>query len=213
MHVMTGILETADLPTARSDELALAAFRLFSSRGIDGVNMDAVAAEAGVTKGSLYWHYSSKKEVVLAACGIYYRRWRENMAEATQHAVSRYQALEAAVAFSVRDCLLHDANRVFTLEIIASSLYDPDIRASWAGFQEEVERHFLGLVHRAVGAGELEQENVDGAVEVMVTAMEGTKQLALFRPFSAAPDNEARIRQQLLGLLGRPVAARVPAAG
>ncbi|MEE6281571.1 TetR/AcrR family transcriptional regulator [Georgenia sunbinii] len=195
---------TTEAPVARSDELAQAAFRLFSSRGIAGVNMDAIAAEAGVTKGSLYWHYSSKKEVVLAACAVYYQRWRKNMGAALEGAQSRFAAVEAAIAFSVRDCLLDDANRVFTLEIIASSLYDEEIRASWAGFQDEVERHFLGLVHRAVGAGELEVDDVDGAVEVMVSAMEGVKQLALFRPFTAAPDSEVRIRRQLASLLGRP---------
>ena len=192
-------------PVARSDELAQAAFRLFSSRGIAGVNMDAIAAEAGVTKGSLYWHYSSKKDVVLAACAVYYQRWRKNMAAALDGAPSRFAAVEAAIAYSVRDCLLDDANRVFTLEIIASSLYDEDIRASWGSFQDEVDRHFLGLVHRAVGAGELELDDVDGAVEVMISAMEGIKQLALFRPFTAAPDSEVRVRRQLTSLLGRPV--------
>ena len=40
-----------------SDKLASCAFSLFSSRGIDRVRMDDIAASAGVTKGSLYWHY------------------------------------------------------------------------------------------------------------------------------------------------------------
>jgi len=43
--------------------LAAAAFDLFSQRGIARVRMDEIAAVAGVTKGSLYWHYQSKREV------------------------------------------------------------------------------------------------------------------------------------------------------
>jgi AcrR family transcriptional regulator len=197
------VTETTTATAARSDELALAAFRLFSTRGIVGVNMDAIAAEAGVTKGSLYWHYSSKKEVVLAACAVYYRRWRDNMASATEGAPSRLAAVEAAVAYSVRDCLLDDENRVFTTEIVAQALYDTDVRASWAGFLDEAERYFLGLVHRAVGAGEIDLDDVDGAVELMFSAMEGIKQTALFRPLSGTSESETRIRRQLMSLLGR----------
>ena len=58
-------------------KLAKSAFELFAQRGIKNVNLDEVAAHAGVTKGSLYWHYKSKKEVILAACAYYYRRWQQ----------------------------------------------------------------------------------------------------------------------------------------
>src|SRR5690242_8985708 len=139
----------------KADELAQAAFALFCSRGIDGVNLDQIAAAAGVTKGSLYWHYSSKKDVILAAADLYYTRWREEMAAATGPAVTMVDKLEAAIAYSVRSCLLNDANRIFSTEVIALSVYDSDLRASWANFQDEVDRFFLGLTHQAVGNGEL----------------------------------------------------------
>ena len=38
--------------------LAAGAFRLFAKKGIRNVNLDTVAATAGVTKGSLYWRES-----------------------------------------------------------------------------------------------------------------------------------------------------------
>ena len=140
---------------AKAEELAQAAFDLFCSRGIDRVNLDEIAAAAGVTKGSLYWHYASKKEVVLAACDLYYARWREQIGAATGDAETAYGKLEAAIAYSVRSCLLDEANRVFSTEIVALSLYDTEVRASWAGFLDETERFFLGLTHQAVGRGEL----------------------------------------------------------
>jgi AcrR family transcriptional regulator len=42
-------------------KLAKSAFVLFSQRGIRNVNLDEIAAHAGVTKGSLYWHYKTTK--------------------------------------------------------------------------------------------------------------------------------------------------------
>lgn len=187
---------------ARPEALATAALELFSTRGVDGVSMDDIAAGAGVTKGSLYWHYSSKREIVLAACGQYYLRWRENMSAAVDSAETAFGRLEAAVDFSVRSCLLDDGNRVFTTEIVAISLTDEDVRASWAGFLDETERLFLGLAHRSVGAGELECDDVDRAVDLLLAAMEGVKQMALFRPQYSEASKATRTTDGLLSLLG-----------
>ncbi|UNK71865.1 TetR/AcrR family transcriptional regulator [Microbacterium sp. H1-D42] len=191
---------------AKAESLAIAAFELFSTRGIDGVSMDDVAARAGVTKGSLYWHYSSKKEIILAACVQYYARWRVQMAEATEQTSAPWDRVVAAVEFSVHSCLLDEANRVFTTEIVALALYDTEVRASWSGFLDETERLFLGLTHRAVGAGQLKCDDVDRAVELLLAAMEGVKQLTLFRPRYAAGDSAERTTRSLLSLLGAPTA-------
>jgi len=167
--------------------------------------MDDIATAAGVTKGSLYWHYSSKKEVILAACNYYYEEWRRNISEAMDRAETPIDKLRAATEFSVRSCLLDNANRIFTTEVIALALYDSDVRAIWAAFLDETERLFLGLTHRAVGAGEIECDDVDRAVEVMMAAMEGAKQLALFRPFLSAPGSADRLTNELMSLLGAEV--------
>lgn len=194
---------------ARPEELARAALELFSSRGVDGVSMDDIAAGAGVTKGSLYWHYSSKREIVLAACAQYYQRWREDMTAAVDAADTAFGRLDAAVDLSVRNCLLDDRNRVFTTEIVAIALTDEEIRASWAAFLDETERLFLGLTHRAVGAEELECDDVDGAVDLLMAAMEGVKQMTLFRPRRSDASAAARTTDQLLSVLGH---RRVPAS-
>lgn len=186
----------------KSDELTAAAFDLFSSRGIDRVSLDEIAAAAGVTKGSIYWHFSSKKEVVVAASHLYYANWRKQIAAAMEPHTSAYAKLDAAIAFSVSSCLLDERNRIFSTEVIALSLYDLEVRAGWSGFTDETERLFLGLCHQAVGSGELVCPDVDRAVDLMLAAMEGIKQLALFRPQICAPQSEQRICNRLLTLLG-----------
>lgn len=187
---------------SRPDELAEAAFVLFSQRGIDGVNMDAIARGVGVTKGSLYWHYSSKKDVVLAACDVYYSRWRTDIAASVAAAATPYDRVEAAIRYSVRACLLDDGNRIFTTEIFALSLYDPEVRKSWAGFLGEAERFFLALTEDAVAQNELDEDRLAGRVRLMLSAMEGIKQDALFRPSIFAADSEDSVVAQLLDMVG-----------
>jgi AcrR family transcriptional regulator len=52
--------------SATRDRIVSAASKLFYSEGIRGVSVDAVAAKAGVTKRTLYYHFRSKDDLVAA---------------------------------------------------------------------------------------------------------------------------------------------------
>ena len=49
------------------DRLLRAARRVFAERGYGAASLDAIAAEAGVTKGGVYFHFASKEELFFAA--------------------------------------------------------------------------------------------------------------------------------------------------
>lgn len=74
------MLGMAPVPTR--DRIVAAANRLFYREGIRAVSVDAVAAEAGITKRSLYYHFKSKDELIEAYLAYRdqpnldaYRRW------------------------------------------------------------------------------------------------------------------------------------------
>src|ERR1700759_685779 len=52
--------------SATRDRIIAAASKLFYSEGIRAVSVDAVAAKAGVTKRTLYYHFDSKDELIAA---------------------------------------------------------------------------------------------------------------------------------------------------
>src|SRR5436190_19686677 len=47
------------------DELLTAALRVFARRGYREAGVDEIAAEAGYSKGALYWHFSGKDELLM----------------------------------------------------------------------------------------------------------------------------------------------------
>jgi AcrR family transcriptional regulator len=61
-------------PAERPDELATAALKLFCRRGYYATSIDDVAREAGVTKGAVYHHFSSKEELLVTALEGYWQR-------------------------------------------------------------------------------------------------------------------------------------------
>jgi AcrR family transcriptional regulator len=53
-------------PAERRELIARAAERAFGREGYDGASLEAIAADAGVTKPVLYRHFASKEELYLA---------------------------------------------------------------------------------------------------------------------------------------------------
>lgn len=192
-------------PREMPAELAEAAFDLFSERGVRNVHLDEVAARAGVTKGSLYWHYDSKKDLLEAACLHYYRTWQRRIHAEVSRSADPLERLELALRSSVRSCLLDERNRIFSTEIFAMSLHDPDLRRGWAQFYDTVREFYVGLFEAARAAGRLDTADPRGSVNLMLHCFEGIKQRASFEP-EILSQGEAIVRQ-LLGILvgpGRP---------
>jgi AcrR family transcriptional regulator len=189
---------TVDMP----DKLAECAFKLFSERGIDRVTMDDIAASAGVTKGSLYWHYRSKGEVIHAACRHYYNGWRTQMEREISKVPDPGDRLALAIRSSVRTCLIDEGNRTFTLELFTLSIHDIEIRKGWRAFFDGVKVFYISLLKEARESGGASAKDPETAVDLMLAAMEGYKLRALFEPQLCARSAERRIAGELLGLVG-----------
>lgn len=188
--------------------LASSAYTLFSQHGFDGVNLDQIAAHAGVTKGSLYWHFNSKRELIHAACAYYYRMYQRRINESLAGIRDPAQRLEQTLRVAVRTCLMDQANRVFTMEIFTASVHDPDLRRGWRQFYDSVREFYIGLVRAAAAAGAIQVADVEQSVNVMLAAMEGIKLRALFEPEICSPSEEQRILEGLKEILGFPAASK-----
>lgn len=187
---------------AMSDKLASCAFSLFSDRGIDRVRMDDIAASAGVTKGSLYWHYRSKGEVIHAACQYYYQGWHAQMKREIATAPTPGERLARAIRSSVRTCLIDKGNRTFTLELFTLSIHDDEVRRGWRSFFDGVKSFYITLLQESMASGELAAGDPELAVDLMLAAMEGYKLRALFEPELCARNTEHRIAGELLKIVG-----------
>jgi AcrR family transcriptional regulator len=183
-------------------KLAESAFQLFSRHGVKQVNLDQVAGNAGVTKGSLYWHFRSKHDVVKAACLHYYGSYHRRMNEEISPIVDPLERLEHTLRYAVRTCLLDAGNRIFTMEVFTMSVHDEDIRRGWQQFYDSVRSFYVGLVKSAIVAGELQVEDPEQAVNVMLATMEGIKLRALFEPEICTAVEENRIVDSLRDILG-----------
>ena len=57
--------DAGDTDEKSKDRILTAAYKTISRHGYAAATVDKIAAEAGLTKGSVYWHFATKKELFL----------------------------------------------------------------------------------------------------------------------------------------------------
>jgi len=65
-------MATQPAPTDKSERILEAALELFAEQGFNGTAIPQIAKRAGVSVGTIYWHFDSKEAVVNAL----YRHWK-----------------------------------------------------------------------------------------------------------------------------------------
>jgi AcrR family transcriptional regulator len=151
----------------RMGEIIQASVDEFLEKGYDGTSMEAIARRAGVSKGGLYHHFSSKDEILLLAN----QKLNEPVAA---------MMLEAANKPSVSDGLCwyienylqywqnHKKEMVFYILSFAKLLDNPSLWEMYASYTKDTIVYFQALYQQGIDAGEFAPHSAyDSAVAVM----------------------------------------------
>jgi len=182
-------------------KFAESAYALFSERGFGQVNLDEIAARAGVTKGSLYWHFKSRQELILASCDHFYRTWDALLQAEIAATADPEQRLQRVVLCCVDNCVLNGPMRNFALSVFVAALHDEEIRAGWIRFDNMVRELFIGLVEDVRGTGKIPTADPARAVDLMLAMMDGIERRAAFTPEMCVPENRQLICENLMQIL------------
>lgn len=80
-------------------EIHRAALELFSSRGYEKTSLREIAEQVGITKASLYYHYSSKQDLLQAIIGTFFDDIKAVFAQVDELTWSPERELEVVGAY------------------------------------------------------------------------------------------------------------------
>jgi AcrR family transcriptional regulator len=162
-------------PTLTASDWAEAALQLIAEQGLSALTVSALAARLGVTKGSFYWHFRGRSELIAAALGRWEqrattdamrgldavtdpRRRLELMLDAASQP-PRSRSLYAALAEAAGDPVVRRAldrvasARIAYLERCYTNLrFAPALSSSYAVRAYAAYRGLLQLAHEAAAA-------------------------------------------------------------
>ena len=141
-------LTQADRAGATRAELIAAARRLFADRGYAGVGTEEIVRAAGLTRGALYHHFESKRELLAAV----YEQVESEITEriATQAFSSGAAPADAIEALRLGAELFLDA--CLEPEVQRIVLLDAPAVLGWERWHEVASRYGLGLIEATLQA-------------------------------------------------------------
>jgi AcrR family transcriptional regulator len=176
------------------------ATRLFAERGYDRTSIEAVLAESGVSRGSLYHHFPGKDALFWAVLEGIATRIGEQMATAAKDAPDPIAELRAECLAWIRLA----ADPVIQQVVLT----DAPAVLGWQRWRELDEQNSLGpirtVLEYAAGAGRIERRHVDAFAHIVLAAI-GEIALMIARagePAAALSAGESAVAEFLDRLLG-----------
>jgi AcrR family transcriptional regulator len=132
--------------------------------------MDDLARASGLSKGSLYWHFSSKEEVFLAL----FDRWVEPIFDAWSRLETEGRSSLDLVRALGEISVEMLASGPLPLGAWAEFLLQPKARERYASMLRQSRERLAVLVRRGVERGEIRDLDPEGIAVALTAAVEGT---------------------------------------
>lgn len=172
-----------DVSEARREQILDAAETVFGQRGFNEARMDDIVAEAGLSKGALYWYYKSKDAIILALLdrvfGREFRRAEQLLSEPLPASQKLSEFMQA---------VMDDIARMRHLlpigyEFVALAARRKAVREAIGGYYQQYQQLLSELFRQGIESGEFRPVDPEYASMLVIAQAEG---LALM--WFVAPD-------------------------
>jgi AcrR family transcriptional regulator len=157
------------------------ATRLFAAQGYDGTSIEAVLAESGVSRGSLYHHFPGKEALFLAVFEALGDRLGADMTAAIQDAANPVEMLRTACVAWIRQ-----AGDPVVQQIM---LIDAQAVLGWQRWRE-LDEPALAMIRHALGyaaeAGAVDPRHVDVFAHIVMATLNEVAMMIALADDSAA---------------------------
>jgi TetR/AcrR family acrAB operon transcriptional repressor len=123
-------------------KILCSANRVFAKHGYHGATLDLVAHDAGMTKGAVYWHFSSKSDLFLALCEQSLDQLLDRLPKQVDEVLASANPMEALsllLASEFESCKKDNGERSLLFFEFVSNSRDPQVRA-------KLNKAFAGLI-------------------------------------------------------------------
>jgi AcrR family transcriptional regulator len=196
-----------DVSEARTNQILDAAAAVFARLGFHQARMDDIVAEAGLSKGALYWYFTSKDAIITALL--------ERVFAHSLHDLDMPREAEGSVSARLprlTERIVAELQRLAHLQPIAFEFYA--VAARHKTVRQFLKEYFAryraalaALVQQGIDRGEFRALDADATALAIVAVYEGLALLWAVDPGAARWDAQAETAMRLL-LEGLHIGAR-----
>jgi len=159
----------------RRAHILKAALTSFARKGYHQTTMDDIVQEAGLSKGGVYWHFGSKKELFISLFEPMMIGMEEYMTASLASQVSAREKLGAILDMFATFATADEFQDIMPLmiNVWAQNLQDPDINEIVTGIYNRFQASFVQLIQDGVANGEFKPVNAPALASILFAMYDG----------------------------------------
>ncbi len=170
------------LKEERRRQILEAAVAVFTQKGFHAANVSDVAAQAGVSQGTIYWYFESKEELFTAAILSLFEDFDQVTLATLNQCPTAADKLRALGQIMKE---FADSAGALFMRFLEFWAANPERAAGfevWTGLLSEYKDMLVQIIDEGVQAGELRPVDADSLVWAMLAAYDGLAAYVMFMP-------------------------------
>lgn len=160
----------------RRQQILEAAMECFIRNGYAHTRVDDIAREAGLSKGGIYFHFPSKRDIFDALQEIEIERTMNAVLEAQNSSESAVMKLQQLAWRLVVEFGSNEAHRKFLIVLGEMGIRNPEVRERIVASHEAYLEVITDQIRAGIEAGEIRKMNPDMAALVLKLLVDGIEQ-------------------------------------
>jgi AcrR family transcriptional regulator len=187
-----------DVSEERKDQILDAASEVFTEKGLQKARMDDIVEQSGLSKGTLYWYFKSKDDIVI---GIFERLFARELAELSNLVADKRPAATRLLIYTER--VIKDVFRLLRFAPIAFEFLSFAFRRKYFkdAFKVYLKTHMdilVPIIQQGVESGEFRDISPQEAAIAIGAIFEGTILLWVYDNALVEPEIHIRSGTEIL---------------
>jgi AcrR family transcriptional regulator len=164
----------------RKTQILNAAEAVLTKKGVDEARMDDIAAETGLSKGTLYLYFKHKEDLILAILDRIFQREFRDMEQLLTREESAREILLQFAEFAIRDLQAMTSLTPLTYEFLGMAFRNRVVQKAFRRYFQRFMNILVPIVERGIRRGEFRAVDPQKAAIALGAVMEGTMLLAVY---------------------------------
>lgn len=194
-----------DISAERKNQILDAAMVVFARSGFHEARMDDIVQEAGLSKGTLYWYFKSKEEIITAISQRLFATDIQSVEDLLKAEGTVSERLQWLIRERVQGLQEMSSVVAILFEFYAAALHQDGVRQFIKAYFQNFHELLVALIQQGIERGEFRPVDVLAAATALDAVFEGLIVRWLIDPDAVqwASLGEAAIRLTLDGLKRR----------
>lgn len=187
-----------DVSEERRSQIIESAIQVFTREGFAKTRMDDVAAEAGLSKGLLYWYFKSKEEIIIAIADLLFGAELHKLQNVMPDGQSARACLEHFLEIYIVDLQAMLKVTPIIYEFYALAFRNQAVRRAMQGYLHRFVAILEPVMQRGMDDGEFTPGDARQITITIGATLEGTLLLWAYDPELVQAEEQLRAGMALL---------------